>query len=310
MAMNKPFHLLTLIFILVLIIPISHSQKDLPDTQTPSPFSFIKDLQGCHKGNRSTKGLHNLKHYLHQFGYLNYRDQTHLDDDDFDNALESALKTYQKNYHVSPTGTLDASTVEKMTSPRCGVADIVEGINTMAPKNHHHRPGKSIHNVANFSFFPNRARWPPSKTHLTYRFHPNTPRGIIAPVNSAFQKWASATFFTFSHVGSNMQSDLAIGFFSRNHGDNAPFDGRGGTIAHAFAPTNGRFHYDADENWVIGAVQGGTDLETVAIHEIGHLLGLGHSRVPAAIMFPTIGPGQTKDLHQDDINGIRALYGR
>ncbi|XP_051117810.1 metalloendoproteinase 5-MMP-like [Andrographis paniculata] len=310
MAMNKPFHLLSLIFILVLIIPISHSRKILPDTQTPSAFSFIKDLQGCHKGN-NTKGLHNLKHYLHQFGYLNYQNQTHLDDDDFDNALEYALKTYQKNYHVSPTGTLDAATVAKMTSPRCGVADIVDGVNTMATKKpHHHEPAKSIHTVANFAFLPNNPRWPASKTHLTYRFSPNTRADAIAPVNSAFRKWAAATHFTFSRVGNNAQSDLVVGFFSRNHGDGFPFEGPGGTLAHAFPPTNGRFHYDADENWVNGAIQGGFDMETVALHEIGHLLGLGHSEVQAAIMFSGIAAGRTKGLHQDDIQGIRALYGR
>ncbi|XP_051117809.1 metalloendoproteinase 3-MMP-like [Andrographis paniculata] len=308
MATNKPIFLLALIFILVLIIPISHSRKLPPNTKTRSPFSFLKDLEGCHKGNKSTKGLHNLKHYLHQFGYLNYRNQTHLDDDDFDNALEFALKTYQKNYHVSPTGTLDAATVAKMALPRCGVADIVDGVNTMATKNHHRRPAKSIHTVANYAFFPNNPRWSASKTHLTYRFIPNTRTDAIEPVNSAFRKWASATHFTFSRVGNNEQSDLVVGFFSGNHGDGAPFDGRGRTIAHAFAPSDGRFHYDADEYWVNGAVQNAFDLETTALHEIGHLLGLEHSQIPEAIMFSTIDPGRTKGLHPNDIEGIKALY--
>ncbi|MDD0148443.1 matrixin family metalloprotease, partial [Shigella flexneri] len=57
-----------------------------------------------------------------------------------------------------------------------------------------------------------------------------------------------------------------------------------------------------------GPVPNAFDVETVAIHEIGHLLGLGHSNVREAIMFPSIGAGQTKNLHADDINGIRALY--
>ncbi|KAK9991760.1 hypothetical protein SO802_026745 [Lithocarpus litseifolius] len=49
-----------------------------------------------------------------------------------------------------------------------------------------------------------------------------------------------------------------------------PFDGAGGTLAHAFAPTNGRFHYDADEKWSVGAIPDSYDLETVTLHEIGH----------------------------------------
>ena len=55
-------------------------------------------------------------------------------------------------------------------------------------------------------------------------------------------------------------------------------------------------------------VPGAFDVETVALHEIGHLLGLGHSSVQNAIMYPTINPGMTKGLHGDDIQGIRALY--
>ncbi|KAK1563453.1 hypothetical protein Q3G72_027777 [Acer saccharum] len=98
----------------------------------------------------------------------------------------------------------------------------------------------------------------------------------------------------------------------RDHGDGFPFDGPGRVLAHAFAPTDGRLHYDADEQWAAGAAPGSNsfDLETVALHEIGHLLGLGHSRVEGAIMYPSISNGVTKGLHQDDIRGIRVLYNK
>ncbi|EYU34694.1 hypothetical protein MIMGU_mgv1a023515mg, partial [Erythranthe guttata] len=259
--------------------------RDTPSDKKPSPFEFIKTLQGCHKGNKS-KDIHHLKNYLHQFGYLQYPNETHANNDDFDETLESAVKTYQRNYHINPTGTLDATTVSKMTTPRCGVPDIID--------------------VSHYSFFQGNPRWPPSKTHLTYRFLPNTPAPAVGPVSRAFQKWASSTHFTFSRAQNS--ADLVIGFHRGDHGDGFPFDGRGGTLAHAFAPTNGRFHYDADERWSVGPVQDAFDLETVALHEIGHLLGLGHSSVEAAIMYSGIGAGVTKNLHADDIQGIRALY--
>ncbi|PPS03049.1 hypothetical protein GOBAR_AA17624 [Gossypium barbadense] len=106
-------------------------------------------------------------------------------------------------------------------------------------------------------------------------------------------------------------SDIVMGFHRGFHGDNYPFDGLGNVLAHAFAPQNGRLHYDADENWntnnVIRLNQ--IDLETIAIHEIGHILGLGHSQDPNTIMYAYYRPGTIKrNLGQDDIDGIRALY--
>ncbi len=50
------------------------------------------------------------------------------------------------------------------------------------------------------------------------------------------------------------------------------------------------------------------DLVTVAAHEIGHSLGLGHSNVACALMnaFYT---GSHRYLAQDDIDGIQSIYG-
>ncbi|KAK4426169.1 Metalloendoproteinase 2-MMP [Sesamum alatum] len=308
----KTLHLFSSAFLLFLVLSsVVNAKRQMPSDQKPSPFDFIKHLEGCHKGNK-TKEIHNLKHYLHQFGYLDYPNQIYANNDDFDDLLESAVKTYQYNYHINPTGTLDAETIAKMVTPRCGNPDIVNGTNTMLPRpNKRQNPSSSptsIHTVSHYSFFSGNPRWPPSKTHLTYGFSPNTPAAAINPVIRAFAKWDSATHFTFSRAQNNQRPDLVIGFHRRDHGDGAPFDGPGGTLAHAFAPTNGRFHYDADETWSVAPVANAFHLETVALHEIGHLLGLGHSSVEGAIMYARIPAGATKNLHADDIQGIRALY--
>lgn len=52
-------------------------------------------------------------------------------------------------------------------------------------------------------------------------------------------------------------------------------------------------------------------IEGVQVHEIGHGLGLGHTNVPGATMYPSVsscnnGPA---DIAQDDIDGLLALYG-
>ncbi|KAL0461664.1 UNVERIFIED_CONTAM: Metalloendoproteinase 1 [Sesamum latifolium] len=304
----KPLHFFSFVFLLFIALC---SVANAKNAQNPSPFDFIKHLEGCHKGNK-TKDIHPLKHYLHQFGYLDYPNQVHANNDNFDDLLESALKTYQLNYHIKPTGTVDAETIAKMVTPRCGNPDIVKGTNTMRPKSNKRQNSSSsptsIHTVSHYTFFPGNPRWRPQKTHLTYGFEPNTPTAAIDPVVRAFTKWDSATHFTFSPAQNNQKPDLVIGFHRRNHGDRYPFDGPGGTIAHAFAPEDGRFHYDSDETFSVAPMRNAFHLETVALHEIGHLLGLGHSSVVGAIMYPSISPGASKNLHADDIQGIRALY--
>ena len=52
-----------------------------------------------------------------------------------------------------------------------------------------------------------------------------------------------------------------------------------------------------------------TDLFQVALHEIGHNLGLEHSNVKRSIMYPYLLDGNDA-LETDDIAGIQALYGR
>ncbi|KAI8541553.1 hypothetical protein RHMOL_Rhmol08G0070900 [Rhododendron molle] len=92
-------------------------------------MTILKDLEGCHKGEQ-VEGLQQLKAHLEKFGYLNYnhsQNQSHPNDDDFDDLLEAAVKTYQLNYHLKAAGTLDAKTVSNMMASvwKCQCADII-----------------------------------------------------------------------------------------------------------------------------------------------------------------------------------------
>ncbi|XP_047324361.1 metalloendoproteinase 2-MMP-like [Impatiens glandulifera] len=283
---------------------------------TGGAWDGFQNLLGCRPGQK-VDGLGKLKKYFQYFGYINSSSANATDD--FDDYLESAIKTYQLNFNLNPTGELDNPTLKQLMMPRCGIADIINGSSTMnSGKNPPASANLHIHNVAHYTFFPGSPRWPANRRDLTYAFHPDNqvPQNAKAVFASAFQRWAAVIPMTFVETSSFQAADIRIAFASGEHGDGEPFDGVLGTLAHAFSPTSGMLHLDADETWVIDGDFStsssifAVDLESVVIHEIGHLLGLGHSSVVDAMMYPSIASRTRKlNLAGDDIEGIQVLYG-
>ena len=143
---------------------------------------------------------------------------------------------------------------------------------------------------------------------LTDKMDADTARSEI---ERALREWTRYSNFTFSLGQQGAERTVDILFARGSHGDGYPFDGAGAALAHTFypAPPNpepiaGDMHLDADEAWRSGA---NVDLYSVALHEAGHALGLGHSDRPGAVMYPYY--KLSTGLTDDDIAGIRALYG-
>jgi len=139
---------------------------------------------------------------------------------------------------------------------------------------------------------------------------------FLTEVANAFAAWSAVANIQFVQVpdngvvfnGSGAAGDIRIAAHT--------FDGVSKVLAHGFAPppngstAAGDIHFDSAENWSCTAGTG-IDIGIVAMHEIGHALGLGHESRPArrALMNPTYNPSVASALLGDDVNGALSIYG-
>ena len=74
--------------------------------------------------------------------------------------------------------------------------------------------------------------------------------------------------------------------------------------------TNTRYDYTSSRE--SNGCSGEYDIDGIMTHEVGHVIGLGHSTVAGATMYPSVAACDfgNRTLATDDINGRKDLYGK
>lgn len=234
-----------------------------------------------------------VESFLQRFGYLD-RDK-HASRGELTPEVSHAIRGYQQQHALPESGEFDEQTRAQMTTSRCGMAD----------------PATAL-------AFTTVCAW--DRTDLTYAIDAGTSdipgEEEFTAVRSAFDTWQIHTPLNFFEILPTDGPDIVVGWRSTVHED---FDLTGGAIAHADFPPNCELlspglpqplHFDNGEHfWVVGASPTAHDVESVALHEIGHIIGLEHSNVPGAVMFPTISTNTIRrTLTTDDKDGALSLY--
>lgn len=249
-----------------------------------------------------------------------------------------AILAYQTFNNLRETGKLNEETLNKMKTRWCGVPDFaIKGIS-----NDKHRYKRNF----KFAFGPahGTAKW--KNDVITYNFRldeswsnkGNYSRSRISnakieqEIKKAFDVWSKHIPRAFKKLENEVDADITIGFYTNNHTSNTPCDEIYPITPHVFNNTDahaiqrvdprtnfyfcGLMHFNDEEEWAIneGDNPRAKLIYETALHEIGHNIGLGHS----AVIYPNDGDGngtpvmngggKRRDLHQDDIDGVQAIY--
>jgi peptidoglycan hydrolase-like protein with peptidoglycan-binding domain len=210
----------------------------------------------------------------------------------YDARTVEAVRKFQANYDLPVTGVVDKATRELMNTPRCGWPD---GLDEADPSNKYSIKDK---------YWGDTVKW----------YHDDWYS--VSATMEMLNKWAAVTNLTFVQTSDNPDITLHWGnlddlsVFARTNGVHPPFD-------YVSSIT-----FNTQYTWYMGSgapVGEQKDYKTVALHELGHALGLGHSSHGPEnsvcgsdnTWCPVMrGPyqGVKRDLRRDDRVGVSAMY--
>jgi len=297
----------------VLLIFISYSMA-LPLYHTQHRFatpSASRDRPEV--GSAESSGLCDQKcqSYLIKYGYLRIEEQNNIEHPQSitNSNINVGLKNLQKEAGLEETGFLNYETTKLFKTPRCGVIGRIEERPSSFVKRQ-----KRFATVQGWSTVKNEKNetvvsWSidlSNANKINTNLSSDTIKSIFA---NALSKWSTTSLLHFKESRSNM-TNISIKFAAKNHGDPFPFDGPGNVLAHAYYPgtsLQGQVHLDLDETWSL--YDDSTSMYHVALHELGHAIGLAHSSQSSSIMYAWYTNPVKYDLSDDDTLAVNSLYG-
>ena len=261
--------------------------------------SVLKELESDEVDARTEGETRNLQAYLKRFGY--YKGKI---DGRFGALTSKAVQTFQRRFGLTTDGVAGPITKSIMALTR--LDDKID-------------QDEEEENSDKRSFEPN------STVYWVLGIIPGSLASsgldrVVHELKVAFKEWSDASGLKFVYVPRRGESLRKVARRISSRGDrvikiswkgseqDARFDGIGGTLADAGPDF---ISFDRSERWVLGhrshGKPGTYNLLEVALHEIGHVLGLSHSDDPTDVMAPFYVANRVK-LMEGDKRRAKKLY--
>ncbi|KAL3865325.1 hypothetical protein ACJMK2_006925 [Sinanodonta woodiana] len=237
----------------------------------------IREIVRQKKSRRFQKWGIDIDAFLERYGYLHENSDDARESRHTGAERKEALRMYQEFHGLKQTGKMNKKVLKKMLEPRCSYPDV----------------NLAAHTSRIWGF------------HL-YHYCKKTFR-------DAFEVWTNVSGIRIIYTSKT--SDIEIQFVRGNHGDGVTnsFQEKGQEAAHAYGPgpylISGDIHFNDDAAWTFDeSPVEGLNLFAVAVHQVGHSLGLHHSPEVESVMAPSFGQPRLR-LLSSDIDQVQKLYG-